>query len=122
MALKLFCYAALVVAFLLCYQNNPVFTLIIIVTVVGAFLFYKSKKNKGSGQASFLFSGKQSRKTSGMDELTTILLLQRFLGPVPLGSPYCEADRQDSLPKMSEKELEIERVKNEILELLRDDW
>ncbi len=121
MGVKIFCYAALIVAFLLSYQKNPVYTLIIITIAIGALLFYKSKKNKNSGQTSFLFSGKPSRKNNGMSELTTLILLQRFLSPGPLVPSYRENDPQDLQPKMSEKELKIEQIEREILDLLQDD-
>jgi len=110
---KLFCYFILIVAFVLFYQRNPLFGIIIIVLFVAGFMFFKLRKHGlGSNGLSFL-SGKSAAYNPQSNELLTLLLLQGLFNNNT--SPSGKKDKEQPI---SQREKEIDRLKEEILELL----
>jgi len=118
--MKVFIYFALVVAFLMFYQSNPVYTIVIITIALGTYLLYKSRKgNSGSSKGGYRFlSGKEPRQNDSTDDLITLMMIQQIFSP----SSVQDRVRYD-LPNVmkQEEESEIDRVKREVLELLGDD-
>lgn len=115
MSMKGLCYIVLIVAFLMYFQQDPVFTVIIIVIGFGAYLFIKSRKKLPSRSGFFsFFSGKvPQQQDNKMDDLITLVMLQQLLNSPQEIKPYDPNERAN--------EKSLERVKNEVLELLEGD-
>lgn len=111
---KTWCYAILVVAFLIFYQQSPAYALLIVGLGAGGFLLYKSKKNGSNGPVSVLFSGKQSQKSSEINNIAMALLLQQLLN----SSQHAEPAQFSSIVKDPEEKNDLYTIKNEILEIL----
>ena len=118
--MKVMIYFALIVAFLMFYQSNPVYTIVIITIALGTYLFYKSKKgnsNNSRGGIRFL-SGKDTPQNDSTDDLITLMMIQQIFTP----STLPERVRYDfSNDKKQDEESEIDKTKREVLELLGDD-
>ena len=118
--MKIIIYFALIVAFLMFYQSNPVYTIVIITVALGTYFFYKSRKgNKSNSRGGTRFlSGKESHQNNSTDDLITVMMIQQIFSPstVPDYSRY-------NLPnnEKQDEESEIDRIKREVLELLGDD-
>ena len=113
---KLFCYFILIVAFVLFYQRNPVFGIVIIFLFIAGFIFFKLRKHGLGSNALGFLSGKASTHNFQYNELVTLLLLEHLFndnGSSPQNSPTEKAQ--------SQREKEIERIKEEILELLEEE-
>jgi hypothetical protein len=118
--MKIFIYFALIVAFLMFYQNNPVFTVVIIIIALGIYLFYRSRKgNRGNSRSGFRFlSGKESHQNDSTDDLITLMMIQQIF------SPSTTPDYIRYIPPNDTKQVEeseIDKIKREVLELLGDD-
>ncbi|MFX1501153.1 MAG: hypothetical protein ACFFDH_09350 [Promethearchaeota archaeon] len=112
--MKGFCYIALILGFFIFYQQNPIYAIVIIVVFIGVYLFFKSRKS-GSGRGVFGFlSGKSIQQESRMDELITLMMIQQLMN-----SPSDINQTKDN--KKEEREHQIEKIKNEVLELLEED-
>ena len=118
--MKIIIYFALIVAFLMFYQSNPVYTIVIITIALGTYFLYRSRKGKcGNSRGGIRFlSGKESHQSDSTDDLITLMMIQQIFSPstVPDYSRY-------NVPndKTQEEESEIDRIKREVLELLGDD-
>jgi hypothetical protein len=108
----------LLIGFFIFYQSNPMYAIIMIVIFVGVFLFYKSRSgNSGSGVLSFL-SGNGTQQDNNMDDLITLMMIQQLLNS-PSSSRGSEGYGNDNGER--EREKEIDKIKNEVLELLEED-
>jgi hypothetical protein len=120
--MKIFIYFALIVGFLMFYQSNPVYTIVIIIIALGIYLFYRSRKGKGNGGRSrggirFL-SGKEPPQNDSTDDLITLMMIQQIF------SPSTTPDYIRYIPPNDTKQVEeseIDKIKREVLELLGDD-
>jgi hypothetical protein len=97
------------------YQENPVFTIVIIFFALGAYVFFKSRgKNKGNLRTGFL-SGRSQQQGGDMNNLITFMMLQQFL----------DSDSHDYQIKVNtentQKHRDIDKIKEEVLELLNED-
>ena len=112
--MKGFCYIVLILGFFIFYQQNPVYAIIIIALFIGIYLFFKSRSSSRKGAFGFL-SGKQTQYGSKIDDLITLMMIQQLMTP---------SNRDNhSLKDMKKKEREdnIEKIKNEVLDLLEED-
>ena len=110
--MKVFCYFILVVAFLMYYQQNPVYTIVIIGIGIGLYIFFKSRKGK-SGMITKFFSGRNEiESTSRVDDLILLFMVQQMFNDSNRTKP-----QQD---KKNEKHEKIDEVKQEILDLLEE--
>jgi hypothetical protein len=110
--MKMFCYAVLAVIFLMNYQKNPIFTIVIVFIGIGGYLYFKSKKGRGSNSRSGFLSSRHPQQDDSMHNVVTLLMLQQSFNN----------DSDNNFLKSSKKEKqrnkEIDKVKNEILEIL----
>ncbi len=111
--MKGFCYIALIIGFFIFYQQNPLYAIIIIVLFLGVYLFFKSRKSTGGGPFSF-FSGNQSQHNTQIDNLITLMMLQQLMN----SNGNREHARNE---KERENKVNIDKIKNEILELLDEE-
>ena len=118
--MKVVIYFALIVGFLMFYQTNPMYTIVIICIVLGTYLFYRSRRgNRGNSKGGNRFlSGGTNPQNDNMDDLITLMMIQQLFSP----SPGSESLRYQ-LPndKKQDEESEIDKTKREVLELLGDD-
>lgn len=94
------------VAFLMFYQANPLYAVIVIILFLGLYLLYKRRKNTRFGGRSTLFSGRGSQQ----NDLVDLIFVQQLINSSKNHdvSGYKGPDK---------KTIEIERIKREILEL-----
>ncbi len=98
------------------YQQNPVFSIVILLIFIGLYLFFKSRKRRGmpGHRGGLFFSGRQPYQNTNMDDLITLVMLQQlFDKPNGINS----AHNKDTL---NNKNDEIDRTKKEILQLLEE--
>ena len=113
--MKILCYIALFVGLMMVYQHNPVYTIIIIVIAIGLYLFYKAKKGN-SGLLRNLMSGSATNSQRSIEDLITLMVIQQMFNEQ-------ENPRQNEYPRNNKKKEEqekIEKVHQEILELLSE--
>lgn len=111
--MKIFCYFVLIVGFLIFYQQEPVFSLVIVSIAAGSYIFFKVKKKGSRGASSgFFYSGNKHSSLNKVDNLVDLILVQQLLTDnfIKIGSNK----------KQEEKEQEIEKIKNEVLDLFED--
>ncbi len=109
--MKALFYIILIVGFFIFYQQNPLYAIVIIGIFIAGFIFIKSRKSGSGGGFSRFLSGKGNQQNSNMNDLITIMMLQQLIG--------------DSRPREHEnernvREEQIEKTKQEILDLLDD--
>ncbi|MHA1490964.1 MAG: hypothetical protein ACTSRI_15120 [Promethearchaeota archaeon] len=111
--MKNFCYFALIIGFLIFYQQEPVLTLVIVAISAGSYFFFKRKKKSSKGASSGLFfSGKNQSSVNKFKDLLVLMVLQEFFKDDPIEErPNKNQDK---------KEEEIDKIKNEVLDLLEE--
>ena len=103
----------LIIAFLMYFQTNPVFTIVIVVVGLGIYIFYKSKtSDSGSGISRFLSGSNYQQENRNMDDLITLVMLQQLLA-----SSHDDNYGRRPDPKKTQDE-KLEKARNEVLELL----
>jgi hypothetical protein len=113
--MKGYCYIALIIGFFVFYQQNPIYAIVVIVLFVGVYLFFKSRKTGRRGGAFGFFSGRNVQQDNRMDDLITLMMIQQLINS-PSNSEDPKIDEQEARNR-SQK---IEKVKQEILDLLDD--
>ncbi|MCK4859220.1 MAG: hypothetical protein KAS87_01540 [Candidatus Omnitrophica bacterium] len=114
--MKGFCLVAVVVAMLMFYQKEPVYTLVIIGVGLFFYLFYKARKS-GNGLLGTFMSGNQTSQDRNFDDLMALIMLQQLLSNNPQGS---SASREISEESQKRRE-EINKIQREVLDLLDND-
>ncbi|MBY9008303.1 MAG: hypothetical protein KGD74_00395 [Candidatus Lokiarchaeota archaeon] len=114
--MKGFCLIAIVVAMLMFYQKEPVYTVVIIGIGVVIYFVYKSKKS-GKGLLGGFFSGNQSQQDSRIDDLIALMMLQQFSSTNPQNN---SASHQISEDARRRREA-IDKTQKEVLDLLSSD-
>lgn len=111
------CCVVLILAFLIYYQTNPVFTIVIVVIGLGVYIFYKSKIS-GTGSSSrvsqFLSGRAPQEDNRNIDNLVSLIMLQQLITSSPDDRIHGQIDQD--LKKTQENRLE--KIQNEVLELL----
>lgn len=114
--MKGYCYIALILGFFIFYQQNPIYAIIIIVLFIGVYLFFKSRSS-GSNRGVFgFFSGKNTQQDNRMDDLITLMMIQQLMN-----SPSESSDNRINNDKRKEEDQQIDKIKQEVLELLEED-
>ncbi|MFW9820708.1 MAG: hypothetical protein ACFFE5_13955 [Candidatus Thorarchaeota archaeon] len=114
--MKGYCYIGLILGFFIFYQQNPMYAIIIIVLFIGVYLFFKSRSS-GSRKGVFgFFSGKNTQQDSRMDDLITLIMIQQLMN-----LPSESSDDRINIEKSKEKDQQIDKIKQEVLELLEED-
>ena len=114
--MKGFCLIAVVVAMLMFYQKEPVYTIIIVGVGLVLYLYYKAKKS-GKGFLGSFFSGNQSSQERNFDDLVALMMLQQLISSNPQNNT---ASKQISEESKKRRE-EIEKTQKEVLDLLSID-
>jgi len=115
---KGFCLVAIVVAMLMFYQKEPVYTLVIIGVGLFFYLFYKTRKDgKGSGLLGAFMSGNQTSQDRNFDDLMALIMLQQLLSNDSQGSSASRAISEESQKRREE----IDKIQKEVLDLLDSD-
>lgn len=118
--MKVMCYIVLIVAFLMFYQREPIFTLVIIGIAVGVYLFFKSRKSSSRGGSRGFFSAITGRgndqQDRNIDDMITLMMLQQLFSNTSTFNPPQNA--QNPNKNSDSKEDEIQRIKEEVLSLL----
>jgi len=109
--MKAFIYMAFIVAFIIIFQQNPLFGVILILIFGGGYLYFKSRKHRG-GSALFR-SGRNFVSNDQTQQLLTYMLLQQLSNPNNISSHHHEYDIK---PKESIDE--NDKARQEILRLL----
>lgn len=115
--MKILCYFGIFVAFMLFYQKDPFFTIIILVISVGVYLFFKSRKNKKGFFGAFL-SGRANTQDNQIDDLITLMILQQMFSNS--NSNY-NSNETTTSGRENPKREDIDKIKDEILTLLESD-
>ena len=110
--MKIFLYLILVVAFLMFYQKNPIYAVIVMILLLGLYLFFKRRKHIGSGSGSGFFSG----KNHSQNDLIDLIFIQQLINSSVNNDLSNFNDKFSN--SSNEKEIKIERIKKEIMELL----
>ncbi|MFX1310583.1 MAG: hypothetical protein ACFE9M_09915 [Promethearchaeota archaeon] len=114
--MKGYCYLALIIGFFIFYQQNPIYAIIIIVLFIGVYFFFKSRSS-GSNRGFFGFlSGKNTQKDNRMDDLITLIMIQQLMN-----MPSDGTNNQVRNEMKEEKDRNLEKLKQEVLELLEED-
>jgi hypothetical protein len=104
--MKGYCFLILAVAFLMYFQKEPVFTVIILAIGISLSLLIKAKKS-GKGIFNFL-SGNEHPSQDRMNDVITLMMLQQlFSNNSNNSSSQSQAPekRQDKQPDSVEKEI-----------------
>ena len=114
--MKGFCLIAIIVAMLMFYQKEPLYTVIIIGVGMVIYFVYKAKKS-GNGLLGAFFSGNQSHQDSRLDDLIALMMLQQLSSTNPQNN---NASQQISEEARKRRET-IDRTQKEVLDLLSSD-
>ena len=110
--MKIFLFLILIVAFLMFYQKNALYAVIIMMILLGLYLFFKRKKHLGNGSGSGFFSGGNHNQ----NDLIDLIFVQQLINSSVNNDLSNFNDKFSS--SSNEKEIKIERIKKEIMELL----
>ncbi len=111
--MKGFCYIVLILGFFIFYQQNPVYSIVIIVLFIGVYLFFKSRSSGSHNGVFGFFSGKNAQQGNRMDDLITLMVIQQLMNKSSQNNEYTiKNDRKE------EKDKQIDKIKQEVLELL----
>ncbi len=121
--MKGMCYIVLIIAFLMFYQREPVFTVIIIGLAVGLYLFFKSRRSssrgRGRGFLSALTGRANNQQDRNIDNMLTLMMVQQLFS-----NNSCQnlsSNNKQFKKKENSHQKEIKRVKEEVLRLFNED-
>ncbi len=101
----------LAVAFLIYFQKNPIYTVIIIGLGFGVYFFVKSRKKGGSGGL-FFGSRTYEQQQESFNTAFSLIMLQQLLN-----EDRAEESELDELDR--QKEAELEKRKQEISNIIK---
>jgi len=114
--MKGYCLIAVVIAMVMFYQKEPIFTVVIVGAGVALYLVYKAKKG-GKGLLGSFFSGNQSHQDRNFDDLVALMMLQQLMATNSSG-----VNASQRISEESEKRREkVSKTQEEIRDLLRVD-
>jgi len=111
-----YCLVAIVIAMLMFYQKEPVYTLVICGVGLTLYLYYKAKKS-GKGLLGSFFSGPQSSQERNFDDLVALMMLQQLISSNPQTNTASKQISEDSRKRREA----IEKTQKEVLDLLSTD-
>jgi hypothetical protein len=118
--MKGMCYIVLIVAFLMFYQRDPIFTIVIIGLAVGVYLFFKSRKGSsregGRGFLSAITRRGIDQQERNVDDMITLMMLQQLFSNSTFTNSSQNAQNRNKDQNVNEDE--IQRIKAEVLGLL----
>ena len=104
-------YLILFVAFLMYYQKNRVFTVLIILFGLGAYFFIKSKGKRNKTIKTGFLSGKSSLYDESSNSILAILMFQQLLDSEGYDNKVLNTGEN------SQKKNEIDKIKQKIQNL-----
>ena len=107
---------AVVVAMLMFYQREPVYTLVIIGVGLFFYLFYKARKS-GNGLLGVFMSGNQTSQDRNFDDLMALMMLQQLLS----NNSQDSGASREILEENQKRREEIDKIQGEVLDLLDSD-
>ena len=118
--MKGMCYLILIVAFLMFYQQEPIFTIIIIGIAAGLYLFFRSRKSSSRRRSGGFFSAITGRTNDryerNIDDMITLMMLQQLFSkktPQPKNENLMTNDNSEPA--------KLEKIKEDILALLPEE-
>ena len=118
--MKGMCYLILIVAFLMFYQQEPIFTIIIIGIAAGLYLFFRSRKSSSRSRSGGFFSAITGRTNDryerNIDDMITLMMLQQLFSkktPQPKNENLMTNDNSEPA--------KLEKIKEDILALLPEE-
>ena len=114
--MKGFCLVAVVIAMLMFYQKEPVYTLVIIGVGLLVYLFYKARKS-GNGLLGVFMSGNQTSQDRNFDDLMALMMLQQLLS----NNSQDSGASREILEENQKRREEIDKIQGEVLDLLDSD-
>lgn len=113
--MKGLCYIVLILGFFIFFQQSPLYAIIIIVIFLGVFLLFKSRSSKSSRGILGFLTGNHSQHDNRIDDLITLMMVQQLLSPQ---SDQNNSHQNSIDQKKQDQDHHIDRIKNEVLELL----
>jgi hypothetical protein len=117
--MKGMCYIVLIVAFLMFYQREPVFSVIILAMTVGLYLFFRARRSGNNRTRGGIFGsllGRNQHQESTIDNLVTLMMVQQLFQDTKSSS---DTDKNLEYKDISSDHVKhIEKTKQEILEIL----
>ena len=117
--MKGYCFLILAVAFLMYFQKEPVFTIIILGIGIAVYLFFKARKS-GKGIAGFFGGNELPNQQDKMNDLMTLIIFQQLLSNSSnSGSKPANQSQLDKKSISSSEDTTSDRatLEREILEL-----
>ncbi|MFX1377911.1 MAG: hypothetical protein ACFFA4_02360 [Promethearchaeota archaeon] len=114
--MKGYCYIALIIGFFIFYQQNPIYAIVIIALFIGVYLFFKSRSSGSNRSILGFFSGRNTQQDNRMDDLITLMMIQQLMN-----SSSQSSDNRGGNDKKKEQDEQIDKIKQEVLELLEED-
>jgi hypothetical protein len=114
--MKGYCLIAVIIAMVVFYQKEPVYTVVIVGAGVALYLFYKAKKS-GKGLLGSFFGGNQAHQERNFDDLVALMMLQQLVSSNSRGSTAAQQISEDSQKRREQ----VNKVQKEIRDLLRAD-
>ena len=117
--MKGYCFLILAVAFLMYFQKEPVFTIIILGIGIAVYLFFKARKS-GKGIAGFFGGNEFPNQQDKMNDLMTLIIFQQLLSNSSnSGSKPANQSQLDKKSISSSEDTTSDRatLEREILEL-----
>ncbi|TFF90375.1 MAG: hypothetical protein EU548_03315 [Promethearchaeota archaeon] len=114
--MKGMCYLVLIVAFLMFYQREPFFSIIIIGAALGLYFLFRARRvGKRGGSRGFLASLLQGTQTQDdkVGDLITLMMVQQLLQD----NNKSHSINKPQKSQFSKREEEIDQTKKEILDL-----
>ena len=106
----------LIIAFLVSYQQNPVFMMVLL--AVGAFGYISFKRKKKGGKATSggltFRSGQEQGQAGGMNEMVAMMLMQQFFNSDNTDN------FKDARHEKKERDKQIEKEKKVLMKLFED--
>ncbi len=94
--MKGYCFLILAVAFLMYFQKEPVFTVIILAIGIVMYFFIKARKS-GKGLFSFM-GGSMDPQQDRMNDVITLLMLQQLISDTPKNQPPSSVQKKQEVP------------------------
>lgn len=110
--MKSMCWIIIIIAFFIYFQQNPIYAIIAIAVVAFGYILVKSRRSNSKRGLLGLLKGSAPQENQHLDDVITIMMLQQ------LTNSY--SGRHEDENTTSKRENEVEKIKQEILELLEE--
>ncbi len=115
MRMKTLFYFALVIAFVIFFQKDPLYAFIVVVILVGVYLYYRKRKGSQGHFRRGIFGSSQMPYYNNSDKLINLFLMQQLFK----NSKETKSQNLASTSSIDAETQKLEDTKNEVLELLK---